>query len=271
MTRISFFHYDVNINSLRALPRRQRSIAAPVDYKNILMIKGDIARLWNASSRRGRRGRRGRRERRRRGRPRTPAPAPTGSSVPAGSVPPYKTWMNDCLVFLPSVPFGRNKCAAFRRASRVQPEKKQRRMSQHIPVTTASGNRVGQDEHACTRYKSSCTRNISIHDKDKIWIFVIYWHMTVMNHHIPWYTYTVIYRHMTSYTFRESIYRDILSTEIREKYIPRYTRYMTPYDRAWDMGSYTEYMWSYDGIWRHLETPESLDMVYTWYILCIYF
>jgi hypothetical protein len=23
---------------------------------------------------------------------------------------------------------------------------------------------------------------------------------------------------------------------------------MTPYDRAWDMGSYTEYMWSYDGI-----------------------
>jgi hypothetical protein len=43
--RISYFHYDVNINSLRALPRRQRSIAAPVDYKNILMIKGDIARL----------------------------------------------------------------------------------------------------------------------------------------------------------------------------------------------------------------------------------
>ena len=22
---------------------------------------------------------------------------------------------------------------------------------------------------------------------------------------------------------------------------------------------------------QHLETPESLDMVYTWYILCIYF
>jgi hypothetical protein len=35
----------VNINSLRAHPRRARSITAPVDYKNILMIKGTIARL----------------------------------------------------------------------------------------------------------------------------------------------------------------------------------------------------------------------------------
>ena len=61
---------------------------------------------------------------------------------------------------------------------------------------------------------------------------------------------------MTSYTFRKSIYRDILSTEIREKYIPRYTRYMTPYDRAWDMGSYTEYMWVYDGICHVVRIPD---------------
>jgi hypothetical protein len=73
-------------------PRRKRSITALVDYKNILMNKGDIARLSNANSRRPRRGRRGR--------PRTPVGclAPAGSSVPVGSVPPYKTWMNDCLV-----------------------------------------------------------------------------------------------------------------------------------------------------------------------------
>ena len=32
-----------------------------------------------------------------------------------------------------------------------------------------------------------------------------------------------------------------------------YTRYMTPYDRAWDMAVYTEYMWSY--IWN----PDTLD------------
>jgi hypothetical protein len=56
--RISNFHCDVNINSLRAHPRRKRSITAPVDYKNILMIKGDIARHLNAKF--GRRGRRGR-------------------------------------------------------------------------------------------------------------------------------------------------------------------------------------------------------------------
>ncbi len=47
------------------------------------------------------------------------------------------------------MPFGRNKCAGFSRASRVQLEKKQRRMSKHIPVTTASWNRIGQDEQAC--------------------------------------------------------------------------------------------------------------------------
>jgi hypothetical protein len=73
-----------------------------------------------------------------------------------------------------------------------------------------------------------------------------------MNHHImiPRYTYTVIYRHMMSslsYTFRKSIYRDILSTDIREKYMTTYTRYMRPYDRAWDIAPYTKYMcqWSY--------------------------
>ncbi len=40
-------------------------------------------------------------------------------------------------------------------------------------------------------------------------------------------------------------------TEIREKYMTTYTRYMTPYDRAWDMAVYTsstEYMWSYVGV-----------------------
>jgi hypothetical protein len=61
-----------------------------------------------------------------------------------------------------------------------------------------------------------------------------------------------LYRHhdISSYTFGKSIYRDILSTEIWKKYIPSYTRYMIPYDRAWDMpvGSYTEYMWVYDGM-----------------------
>ena len=65
---------------------------------------------------------------------------------------------------------------------------------------------------------------------------------------------------MTSYTFWKSIYRDILSTEIREKYIPRYTRYMTPYDRAWDMGSYTEYMWSYDGICQGGRIPDASSL-----------
>ncbi len=64
---------------------------------------------------------------------------------------------------------------------------------------------------------------------------------------------------MTSYTFWKRIYRDILSTEIREMYIPRYTWYMTPYDRAWDMGSYTEYMWSYDGICQVVRIPDELE------------
>jgi hypothetical protein len=57
--RISYFHCDININSLRAHPRRKRSITAPIDYKNIRIIKGDIARLSNANLWRPRRGRRG--------------------------------------------------------------------------------------------------------------------------------------------------------------------------------------------------------------------
>jgi hypothetical protein len=63
---------------------------------------------------------------------------------------------------------------------------------------------------------------------------------------------------MTSYTFWKSIYRYILclSTEIRGTYIPRYTRYMTPYDRAWDMGSYTEYMWVHDSICQVVRIPD---------------
>ncbi len=61
---------------------------------------------------------------------------------------------------------------------------------------------------------------------------------------------------MTSYTFRKSIYRYVLSTEIREKYMTTYTRYMTPYDRAWDMAVYTEYMWSYDGICQVVRIPD---------------
>ncbi len=32
--------------------------------------------------------------------------------------------------------------------------------------------------------------------------------------------------------------------------------YMTPYDRAWDMGSYTEYMWVYDGICQVVRIPD---------------
>ncbi len=31
---------------------------------------------------------------------------------------------------------------------------------------------------------------------------------------------------------------------------------MTPYDRAWDMGSYTEYMWVYDGICQVVRIPD---------------
>jgi hypothetical protein len=34
-----------------------------------------------------------------------------------------------------------------------------------------------------------------------------------------------------------------------------YTRYMTPYGRAWDMAVYTEYMWSYDGICQVVRIP----------------
>ena len=64
---------------------------------------------------------------------------------------------------------------------------------------------------------------------------------------------------MTSYTFRKSIYRDILSTEIREKYMTTYTRYIRPYDRAWDMATYTEYMWSYDGICHVVRIPDALS------------
>ncbi len=82
-----------------------------------------------------------------------------------------------------------------------------------------------------------------------------------------WRSWTIIYsdipiprytRYMTSYTFRKStsIYRYILSTEIREKYMTTYTRYMTPYDRAWDMAVYTEYMWSYDGIRQVVRIPD---------------
>ncbi len=66
---------------------------------------------------------------------------------------------------------------------------------------------------------------------------------------------------MTSYTFRKSIYRYILNTEIRGKYIPRYTRYMTPYDRAWDIGVYTEYMWVYDGICQVVRIPDDYDII----------
>ncbi len=71
------FHCDVNINRLRAHPRRKRSITALVENKNILMIKGDTARLSNANMRR----------------PRAPTGgvALAGGSLPAGSVPPYKT------------------------------------------------------------------------------------------------------------------------------------------------------------------------------------
>ncbi len=36
-----------------------------------------------------------------------------------------------------------------------------------------------------------------------------------------------------------------------------YTRYMTPYDRAWDMAVYTEYMWSYDGICQGGRIPDA--------------
>ncbi len=32
--------------------------------------------------------------------------------------------------------------------------------------------------------------------------------------------------------------------------------YMTPYDRAWDMGSYTEYMTAYDGICQGVRIPD---------------
>ncbi len=32
---------------------------------------------------------------------------------------------------------------------------------------------------------------------------------------------------------------------------------MTPYDRAWEMGSYTEYMWSYDGICQVVRIPDA--------------
>jgi hypothetical protein len=31
---------------------------------------------------------------------------------------------------------------------------------------------------------------------------------------------------------------------------------MTPYDRAWSMGSYTRYMTSYDGIWQVVIIPD---------------
>ncbi len=31
---------------------------------------------------------------------------------------------------------------------------------------------------------------------------------------------------------------------------------MTPFDRAWDMGSYTEYMWVYDGICQVVRIPD---------------
>ncbi len=34
-------------------------------------------------------------------------------------------------------------------------------------------------------------------------------------------------------------------------------RYMTPYDRAWDMAVYTEYMWSYDGICQVVRIPDA--------------
>ncbi len=34
---------------------------------------------------------------------------------------------------------------------------------------------------------------------------------------------------------------------------------MTPYDRAWDMGSYTEYMWSYDGICQVVRIPDAIS------------
>ncbi len=62
---------------------------------------------------------------------------------------------------------------------------------------------------------------------------------------------------MTSYTFRKSIYRDILSTEIRERYMTTYTRYMRPYDRAWDIATYTEYMWSYYDICQGGRIPDA--------------
>jgi hypothetical protein len=35
------------------------------------------------------------------------------------------------------------------------------------------------------------------------------------------------------------------------------TRYITPYDRAWDMGSYTEYMTVYDGICQVVRIPDA--------------
>ncbi len=34
---------------------------------------------------------------------------------------------------------------------------------------------------------------------------------------------------------------------------------MTPYDRAWDMGSFTEYMWSYDGICQVVRIPDAIN------------
>jgi hypothetical protein len=45
---------------------------------------------------------------------------------------------------------------------------------------------------------------------------------------------------------------------------------MTPYDRAWDMGSNTEYMWSYDSICHVVRIPDVWRFVHDntyWYVL----
>jgi hypothetical protein len=36
---------------------------------------------------------------------------------------------------------------------------------------------------------------------------------------------------------------------------------MTPYDRAWDMGSYAEYMWVYDGICQVVRIPDEVVVI----------
>jgi hypothetical protein len=62
---------------------------------------------------------------------------------------------------------------------------------------------------------------------------------------------------MTSYTFGEK-YIPVYAQDINlTEYIPSYTRYITPYDRAWDMGVFSEYMTVYDGICQVVRIPDA--------------